>query len=260
MAEFSRISFIGSGRVAWHLAPAMENCGVAVGEVYSRKSENADYLIKRLYNAAKKTNLDFTGSQSDLFIICIADDAIEEIAREIILPDNASLIHTSGSVSMDILSYSAATSLGVFYPLQTFSKDQKIDFRSIPVLIEASDKAIQDKLSALAKAMSKKVVQANSNDRKIIHLAAVFASNFTNHMLTKAKYILESNQYDYELLKPLIAETLNKSLRMGPEAAQTGPAKRQDLAILEQHMELLEDDSIREIYRLISQDIIDQYS
>lgn len=260
MAEFSRISFIGSGRVAWHLAPALENCGAAVREVYSRNSENAGHLVKRLYNANRKTSLDFTDSQSELFVICVSDDAIEEIAREIVLPDNATLIHTSGSVSIEILSYSAAPSLGVFYPLQTFSRDQKPDFRSIPILIEASDKAILDKLSTLAKAMSKKVVRANSGDRKIMHLAAVFASNFTNHMLSKAKHILESNQYDYELLKPLIAETISKSLKIGPEAAQTGPAKRHDLAILEEHMQLLEDESLREIYRLISQDIIDQYS
>ena len=259
MNEFSRISVIGSGNVAWHIAPALENCGIAVGEVYSRNPANADKLVKRLYNARRKDNLDFTDSSSELFLICVSDNAIEDISREIVLPDHAALVHTSGSVSIDVLSFSAALNLGVFYPLQTFSKDLKISFKSIPILVEATDSSTEGKLLKIGKELSKKVVVAKSEDRKIIHLAAVFASNFTNHMLTRAKGIVEERNFDFELLKPLIAETLNKSLNIGPESAQTGPARREDFNILEEHMQLLEDEDLRQIYKLISQDIINQY-
>jgi predicted short-subunit dehydrogenase-like oxidoreductase (DUF2520 family) len=259
MSEFSRISFIGSGNVAWHLAPALENCGYAVSEVYSPTSKNADALVKRLYNGKRKNNLDFSNSMSDIFFLCISDDEIEEVAKEIVLPDDSILLHTSGAVSIDVLSYSAASSLGVLYPIQTFSKDQKIDFKNIPILIESSDKSTKKLLKAMSKALSRNVVYASSEDRKLVHVAAVFASNFTNHMLTRSKDILDSKGYNFDILMPLVSEMINKSLKLGPEKAQTGPARRHDLHTLEEHEEVLDDESLKEIYRVISQDIIDHY-
>lgn len=254
------VSFIGSGNLAWHLAPALDNTDFAVREVFSRNKKNASALADKLYQAEVKTTLDFSNSPSVIFIIAVSDDAIEEVAQEIVLPENAILVHTSGSQPLSTLGYAATLNTGVFYPLQTFSKNKKVDFKEIPFFIESENPETEKILVAMAKAISKKVYKCTSSDRKALHVAAVFASNFTNHMLTIAKEILEKHKLDLDLLKPLIVETINKSLALGPEEAQTGPASRGDVEILDHHFEFLKrDKQIAEIYKLISQHILDRY-
>ena len=254
------VSFIGSGNLAWHLAPALDNVGYVVKEVYSRNPKHAEALTERLYQAEVKASLDFSTSSSSVFIIATSDDAIEEIAQEIILPEDAVLIHTSGSQPLSILQFAATTNLGVLYPLQTFTKKQKIDFKDIPLFIESNNEETETILTPLAKAISGKVRKIKSEERKALHVAAVFASNFSNHMITLSKQIMEDNGLSFDLLKPLISETINKSLSLGPENTQTGPAKRGDLEILDRHMEFLqEDETLSEIYKLVSQSIIDKY-
>lgn len=254
------ISFIGSGNLAWHLAAALDNTDYPVREVYSQHERNARVLVDRLYDAKVKSSLDFSDSTSRIFIIAVADDVIADIAQEIVLPPNTMLVHTSGSKSLDVLGDTGASKTGVFYPLQTFSKSKKVDFSEIPVFIESSDKPTEKILLEMGKAISKKVFKISSQERKALHVAAVFASNFTNHMLTIAHAIMTDRGLEYDWLKPLIAETINKSLTIGPEAAQTGPAMRGDLEILDSHMELLKDDEvIAEIYRVVSQHIVDRY-
>lgn len=255
------VSFIGSGNLAWHLAPALDNAGYIVREVYSKNYKHAQALVGRLYQAELKVSTDFSTSKSKLFIIAVSDDAIRELATEIILPKDAILVHTSGSQSLSALGYAATSNIGVFYPLQTFSKAKKVDFTSIPIFVESENADTGKILLKMAKAISKNVKQISSDDRKALHIAAVFASNFTNHMLTLSKDILEANDLDFEMVKPLIIETINKSLSIGPENAQTGPAKRGDMEILDRHMEFLQhDETLAEIYRLISQHIINKYS
>lgn len=255
------VSFIGSGNLAWHLAPALDNAGYTVREVYSRNYKHAQALVGRLYQAEVKTSVDFSTSKSALFIIAVSDDAIRKIATEIILPNDAILIHTSGSQPLSALGYAPTSNIGVFYPLQTFSKAKKVDFSTIPIFVESENSDTGKILMKMAKAISKQVKQISSEDRKALHIAAVFASNFTNHMLTLSKEILEANQLDFEMVKPLIVETINKSLSIGPDNAQTGPAKRGDMEILDRHMEFLQhDETLAEIYRLISQHIINKYS
>ena len=254
------VSFIGSGNLAWHLAPALDNAGHIVREVYSTNPAHAEELTERLYQADVKASLDFSTSKSRLFIIAASDDNIKEIAREIVLPENAILIHTSGSQPLDILQFSAAANTGVLYPLQTFSKAKRVDFKTVPVFVESNSEEGERMLMTLAKEISSKVRRITSEERKALHVAAVFASNFPNHMLTIAKKILQDNRLDFELLKPLILETVNKSLVIGPEQAQTGPAVRNDLEILDHHIEFLQsDERIAELYRVISQHIIDVY-
>lgn len=254
------VSFIGSGNLAWHLAPALDNTDFAVREVYSRNKKNASALADKLYQAEVKTSLDFSNSPSVIFIIAASDDSIEEVAQEIILPENAILVHTSGSQPLSILGYAATQNTGVFYPLQTFSKNKKADFKEVPFFIESENPGTEKILITMAKAISKKVYKCTSSDRKALHVAAVFASNFTNHMLTIAKEILEKHKLDLDLLKPLIVETINKSLAIGPEEAQTGPASRGDVEILDHHFEFLKRDrQLAEIYKLISQHILDKY-
>jgi predicted short-subunit dehydrogenase-like oxidoreductase (DUF2520 family) len=253
------ISFIGSGNLAWHLAPALDNVGYAVKEVYSQDPKHARALVGRLYQADVKSTLDFSTSSSDIFIIAVTDDAIREIAQEIVLPEDSILVHTSGSQPLSVLDYAATSNIGVFYPLQTFSKAKKIDFSDIPIFIESEIDEVTKVLMKLGKSISKKVKPVSSDYRKALHVAAVFASNFSNHMLTISKNIADKHKIDFEVLKPLIAETLNKSINLGPENAQTGPAKRGDMEILDRHLDFLSDDpAVAEIYKVISQHIIDQ--
>jgi predicted short-subunit dehydrogenase-like oxidoreductase (DUF2520 family) len=260
MAEQLNVSFIGSGNLAWHLAPALDNAGLIVKEVYSRNPKHAEALTERLYQAEVKATLDFSTSDSTIFIICVSDDAIRSVATEIILPDDAILIHTSGSQPLDILQYAAISNTGVLYPLQTFSKNTRVDFKTVPIFIESNNEETEKVLMMLAKAISHQAKKIFSEERKALHVAAVFASNFSNHMLVLSKEILEKNSLSFDLLKPLISETINKSLTLGPENAQTGPALRGDMEILDGHLEFLqEDEDVAEIYKIISQHIIDRY-
>jgi predicted short-subunit dehydrogenase-like oxidoreductase (DUF2520 family) len=256
-----QISIIGSGNLAWHLAPALENAGYPVQEIYSRNPAHADALVGHLYAAEVKASLDFSTSSSGIFIIATADDAIESISQELVLPEGAILLHTSGTKPLSILGYAATPDIGVFYPLQTFTKTRKMNFKEVPVFIEAENEKTESVLLDMARGISDNVHKINSKERRALHVAAVFASNFTNHMLLLSQEIMREHSLSYDWLKPLVAEMINKSLAIGPENAQTGPARRGDFDILDQHTEFLQDDeSLNEIYRLISQDIIDRYS
>jgi len=254
------VSIIGSGNLAWHLAPALDNAGFVVKEVFSRNPKHAEALTERLYQAEVKATLDFSTSPSSIFIVAVNDESINEIAREIILPDEAVLAHTSGSVPLTDLKFAATPNIGVFYPLQTFTKNKKVDFKQTPIFIESVNEETEAALTVLAKAISNQVRKIASEERKALHIAAVFASNFTNHMLTISKKIMQQNGLEYDWLMPLISETINKSLQLGPEEAQTGPAKRGDLEILEKHLVFLQEDpATAEIYKIVSQHIIDKY-
>ena len=254
------ISFIGSGNLAWHLAPALDNAGYVVKEVFSRNARHAEALTGRLYQAEVKATLDFSTSPSSIFIIAVNDESISEIAREIILPDDAVLVHTSGSIPLTDLQFAATPNVGVFYPLQTFTKKKKVDFKQTPIFIESVNQETEMVLTTLAKVISNQVRKIASEERKALHVAAVFASNFTNHMLAISEDIMNQNGLEYDWLKPLILETINKSLQVDPKEAQTGPAKRGDLEILERHLAFLQDDPpTAEIYKILSQHIIDKY-
>lgn len=254
------VSFAGSGNLAWHLAPALDNVGYSVREVYSRNPKQASLLVKRLYEAEVKSSLDFSTSSSRIFILAVSDDAIEDVAREIILPEDAILVHTSGNQPLNRLGYAGTPNIGVFYPVQTFSKNRKVKFEEIPICIETEDKAVERELKAMAKAISKHVHVLDVHGRKALHVAVVFAASFTNHMLQISKEIMHQNKLDFELLRPLIAESLNKSLAVGPERTQTGPARKGDFELLDKDMEFLQrDPSLAHVYRVISQHIIDEY-
>ncbi len=260
MLSDKRIAFIGAGNVAWHLAPALENAGYPVVEVYSQSKKNASKLIDRLYQAEVNADLDFSSSKAELFIIAVSDDAIAEVSQNLVLPDRAVVVHTSGAQSLGVLGYTAADATGVFYPLQTFSKSKKVSFSDIPICIEAEDHKTEKLLKAIAKDISKKVYTLSSTDRKALHVAAVFASNFTNHCLMLAEQILKSKNIEFDILKPLVIETVNKALEIGPVNSQTGPAKRHDFQTLDGHMSFLEEnEELAELYRLISQNIVDNY-
>ena len=255
------IDIIGAGRVARSLAPALDNAGFRINLVYSRNLKNAKKLASFLYEAKPTSTLDFSESRSSMFIVSVADDAIEEVVKELVLPEDALLVHTSGSVPMSVLGYAATPNLGVLYPLQTFSMEKAVEMQEVPFLIEGDNDYSRKVIKAVASKIGDKVIETSSRQRALVHLAAVFACNFTNHMMTEADDILKDSGLDVDILSPLIIETMNKSLSLGPKASQTGPAARGDLKILEKHMSLLENDEERqELYRIISQRILDRYN
>jgi predicted short-subunit dehydrogenase-like oxidoreductase (DUF2520 family) len=255
------LSFVGSGNVAWHLAPALENAGFPVREVYSRQRNNAEKLAARLYEAEVQDHLDFSGSASQVFFLTVSDDAIRDVVREIVLPDNALLLHCSGSQPLQVLEFAATPHTGVLYPFQTFSRGRKIELDKVPFFIEGSDEETLSVVRKLARALSRTVQEADSGKRLHIHLAGVFASNFTNHMLAVARDIMEEQHLSFDVLRPLIAETINKALDLGPALAQTGPARRGDNEVLERHADLLSaDEDLAAIYRHVSQSILDRFA
>jgi predicted short-subunit dehydrogenase-like oxidoreductase (DUF2520 family) len=258
MAKSRRITLIGAGNVGWHLARHLENAGHQLREIYSRNLKNARKLVNNLYDAYPTDSLDFSESDAQIFLLAVPDDAIPAIVNEIILPENAILAHTSGSKGLEVLSHLECSS-GVFYPLQTFSKAKEVSFEDIPILVEGEDKATEKELIALAKSLSNEVQAVNSDQRRILHMAAVFACNFTNHLLSISKNILETEDLSFDLLKPLLLETIHKALELGPENAQTGPAARKDIATIKSHLSSLEESpELAQIYRLLTESIMER--
>jgi predicted short-subunit dehydrogenase-like oxidoreductase (DUF2520 family) len=253
-----KIAVLGAGNVAWHLAPALESAGHEVTEVYARDISEAIKITERLYSSEAKDDLDFSESEAEIFILAVKDLAIPEVADEVILPEGSILVHTSGPMPLDVLGYSSASYTGIFYPLQSFTIGRKIDFEDVAFLLECEDEESLQKLRALAKSLSSLNYIVKSKDRKAIHVAAVFASNFSNHMIRISEEIMRRQGLDFEMLKPLIIEQISKTLQIGAKKAQTGPAIREDYETLEEHHQFLNyNEEIAEIYRLISQDIID---
>lgn len=258
--KIESIAFVGAGNVAWHLAPALDNAGYSVREVYSRDPKKSAQLVSRLYGAEVKSSPDFSQSDIDVVILAVPDDAIEDVVEELILPEDAILVHTSGSTPLRSLDVAGITHTGVLYPLQTFSKGEKSNLEDTPVFVEGSTPDVTTTLLAIGRAISSTVLAISSEQRLALHVAAVFASNFTNHMLTISFGLMEQHRLDPGWLQPLIAGTINKALDAGPEKAQTGPARRGDLRILRKQAEFLKNDKkLREIYALVSQHILDTY-
>jgi len=256
--ENFKIAVIGTGNVAWHLAPALENAGHTITEVYSRDVHRAEKIVNKLYMAEAKTDLDFSESEAEIYLLAVSDHAISLVADAIILPENSILIHTSGSMPLEVLNYSSASHTGILYPLQSFSKSRTLDIDEIPFLLESDDQATLQKLKKLAKSLSPTIYVVKSKDRKALHVAAVFASNFTNHMIRISEDIMRRQGLDFDMLQPLIIEQISKTLEIGAKSAQTGPAVRGDLNTLDLHYQFLNyNEQLAEIYKLISQDIID---
>lgn len=248
-----RVTIIGAGNLATHLAKAFSKAGIQIVQVYSRTLGSAGALGTTLgvpfTNITSEIDLN-----TDLVILSVKDDAMGQILDQTDLSQRL-VVHTAGSVSMDFLSqYSERC--GVFYPLQTFSKEREIDFSDIPVCIEAKSAEILAELNALAAKISKTIYEVNSDDRKILHLAAVFACNFVNYFYDISGQLLEKQGLSFDLLKPLIRETAAKIMVMTPSDAQTGPAKRYDETIVNKHLKLMEDrPQLSEIYSLITNNI-----
>ena len=246
-----RVSIIGSGNVAQQLIQAFsKTTDIELVQVFARKAAPVSHLIP-----AEKISSDFKDLIAvDLFIIAVTDDAIAEVSIQ--LPfSNQLVVHTSGSVSVEAINNKNRQ--GVFYPLQTFSKSKKINFKTIPICLEAQKEKDLKTLERVAKSISNTVYKINSEQRKALHVAAVFVSNFTNHLYQIGNEICNENDLSFEILKPLIQETANKILTLSPNEAQTGPAKRKDTQTINTHLSFLTNDNQKEIYKLLTKSIID---
>lgn len=246
-----RLSIIGSGNVAQHLIQAFgKTAGIELVQVAARRPESVAHLIPN----HKITNNLNELQAVDLTIIAVTDDAIAEVTAKI--PFSGGLVvHTSGSVPMEALN--GKNRKGVFYPLQTFSKSKEINFRAIPICLEAETESDFKTLEMVAKAISDSVYSIDSEQRKALHVAAVFVSNFTNHLYQIGSEICEENKLPFDILKPLILETANKILSLPPSEAQTGPAKRRDTQTINAHLNFLTDGHQKEIYKMLTKSIID---
>lgn len=249
-----RVFIIGSGNVATHIALRLKSAGVDIAGIYSRTLENAKALADKVGvpYAADKSQI----SDADLYICSVKDDSVSDALSGISFPDDAIVVHTAGSVDMNVLQ-PFTHNMGVIYPMQTFSKTKSVDWNEVPLFIEANTQENIDKLRVFANILSPKCTIATSAQRKIIHLASVFACNFTNEMFAIADRLLTLNGIEFSTLYPLIDETVAKIKTMRPAAAQTGPAKRNDRKIMEMQMSLL-NGTDREIYKLISEAITNE--
>jgi len=244
--------FIGSGSVATHLSLALQEKGIIISQVYSRTLANAEILAKRL-DCAYTSDIYDIDTTADIYFYALKDSAFKHFIRNFDMPA-ATHVHTAGSISISDFD-GFATKYGVFYPLQTFSRGKVVDFSEVPICIEGCNIDIQQELQDLAKLISNKTYIITSEQRKQIHLAAVFACNFTNYMYDISSKILEDSGVLFEIIQPLIAETAEKIKTMTPYAAQTGPAVRYDENIIKKHLRLLKDYDNRKIYKLLSKNI-----
>ncbi|WP_316844412.1 Rossmann-like and DUF2520 domain-containing protein [Pedobacter psychrodurus] len=248
-----KIVLLGSGNVATHLAKALKAKGEDIVQVYSPNLNNAK-LLADLIAAEAVDDLDDLKQNADLYIISVKDDAIETVAQSL-KEVTGLVVHTSGTTDINTLS-SAVKKAGVFYPLQTFSKTKDISFENIPLCIEASDGDQLAILSALAAKISRQVYELDGEKRKVLHLAAVFACNFPNHLYALANKILNQNGLDFEIIRPLIAETADKVMDNLPENVQTGPAVRADESTLNKHLSMLTTmPELQNIYQTLSNSI-----
>ncbi|NAS12974.1 Rossmann-like and DUF2520 domain-containing protein [Poritiphilus flavus] len=247
------IVLIGTGNVARHLFQAFEpQPDLDVIQVYGRSAKGLDFFKDKTETTSELEAL----LPATVYIICISDDAIDKISQALPFRDRL-VVHTSGSIPISALAPHQRR--GIFYPLQTFSKGVKTDFKQVPLFLEATEQQDLNLLKSIGRAISDTVFEADSDQRKQLHLAAVFVNNFPNYMFQIAKELLEEKNLPFEVLKPLIKETANKLESMSPNDAQTGPARRGDKKTLETHEKMLKDPKYSEIYRLLSQSIQKHY-
>ncbi len=250
-----KISFIGSGNVATHLANALFVLEHKIVQVYSQTIQNAQVLAQQVN--ASPVDLLAALLPADLYIIAVTDAAISQLSTELAsLRLKGAVVHTSGSTDIRVLKDNGSD-YGVFYPLQTFSKTSNINFKIIPLLLEASNIELLNQLDQLASQLSDQVYHYNSEQRRSLHLSAVIACNFSNYLYAVAQQYLEQQGVDFNLLKPLIMETAHKIQQQAPANVQTGPAIRQDYAILAMHQQMLANQpALQQLYRLLSEGII----
>ena len=249
--------FIGAGNLATHLSKAFQNKGFGISQVYSRTRLSAMELANTL-SVNYVTSADEIDVNSDIFFVALKDSTVDEVLSQINF-GNKLIVHCSGSLPLSILK-KYSENIGVFYPLQTFSKSRDVDFSEIPIFIESNSIKNEELLIKIASEISNSVSVLNSEKRKTLHISAVFACNFVNYFYSVAADILKSKDISFDFLKPLILETAKKVQEIHPEKAQTGPAVRFDENIINTHLQELNNFSdYQQLYKSISKSIFEHY-
>ncbi len=249
------IILLGSGNVATHLGAAFFNLGHTIKQVYSRSEANAMLLANKL-NAHAVSDLSEVDQEAELYILSVKDDVLESVITAMPLVSGI-VVHTAGSISIDVLQ--RFDKHGVFYPFQTFTIDSEISFKTVPVLIESNNEALTARLYSMGQELSNTVLKANSYQRGQLHIAAVYACNFVNHMYCLGNEILQKSDLPFSLLHPLISETAAKVQKLPPSETQTGPAVRNDQKIIQKHIAALNDnEELKRIYQLLTGSIINR--
>lgn len=247
-----RVVILGSGNVAQAIATALSKHGTPPVQIIARNSQQGAQL-------ASQVGCDFTDDYSnpavaDIYIIAVSDKAIDIVASKLNIDPNSVIAHTAGSIELGVLG--THRNHAVFYPLQTFSKSRDVDFRPIPILIEANTPLALDRVMELGNELSENVQVVSSQQRAKVHLAAVFASNFTNHMYVIAEQLLEAEALNFNILKPLIRETAEKAISAeSPAKVQTGPAVRNDFKTKDKHCNMLQQPHLKSLYTNLSKNI-----
>ena len=248
-----KISLIGAGNLATNLGRALVKAGHTVCQVYSRTQASADALALKLESRGV-SDLAEVVTEAQLYIVALKDSALPEVLPVLLNGRSHALwVHTAGSVPMSIWPEHGLKHYGVFYPMQTFSKAREVDFSDIPFFLEASGKMEMDILKDVATSMSRQVHEADSEQRRYLHLSAVFACNFANAMYTASARLLEEHGLSFEAMLPLIDETARKVHTLHPAEAQTGPAVRYDRNVIDKHLAMLDNHPLyKELYELTS--------
>ncbi|PTM11057.1 MAG: DUF2520 domain-containing protein [Bacteroidetes bacterium] len=243
------VTLIGAGNVAQHLYRAFSASEkVHMCQWFNRHIDH----IKKYKNEVDITDDISKLKDADIYIIAVSDDAVVNVSKQ--LPfSNKLVLHTSGSVNMHHID--KKNHRGVFYPLQTFTKGAVLNFEDVPICIEVERKSDYSIVKKLATAAGSKNYRINSDQRAVLHLAAVFVNNFTNQLYRVAHEITESEGVEFDILKPLITETAKKVQTLSPYLAQTGPAKRNDKKTIQKHLETLDKDIHKDIYKLLTKAI-----
>ncbi len=255
--EKCTISFIGAGRVAASLSRQLFKTGFPIATVVSRNERNGRKLAEECH-ASWSPELTFY-DRSCVIIAAVPDDSVKKILSEVKCITNTIVAHTAGSLGLDVFPENI-NHKGVFYPLQTFSEGRLIDYTNLPVFVDGSDPETIEKLEQIAGSIGAEVRSIDEDRRKILHVAAVFVNNFTNFMFTEGKKIAGKAGLPFEILEPLIRETVNKAIKEGPEKSQTGPAVRLDMGTIEKHINILSfSPELQKIYREMTESIIRNY-
>ncbi len=253
MGDVINVVILGAGNVATHFAQALKAKDFLITEIYARNAIQAQELAAEI-GCEYCDNLQDMNTEADIYIFAVKDDSLDELAGQLYLPGKI-VVHTSGAAETEILK-PVSENCGAFYPLQTFSKTRKISWENIPVCIEASNSQTLTQLKKLAGKLSSQVILTTFDQRRNMHVAAVFVNNFTNHLLQNAYILMEENALPFEILKPLLNETIDKAFDISPAKAQTGPAIRGDAKTIAAHENLLEAyPQIQKLYKEITRSI-----
>ena len=250
--EPKNVVLIGAGHMAHHLGKALKRSNNKLLKIINRSADVGERLAFEL-GCQFSTDFNSIPERTDVVIIAVKDDAVAEVANQISC-NGIIVAHTSGSIPMSALENSS-DKIGVFYPLQTMHKGADVDMSEVPFCIEGNSKWNEGVLLELARSLSDNVQVLNSEQRKVSHVAAVFACNFTNHFYALSEEILEQNGMSLDILIPLIKKTASNIITNHPKSLQTGPAKRNDKKVMEEHMEMLSPE-LKKLYADISESII----